>query len=469
MVDPKQEIKEFQEVKYVRELAEYWNAYMYSVINEIYVGVAVGMGLPEKEAYKLAKNNPKELKKGFFDNIFQKFKSIFDYKVPKFRTQKNLHNDGTPMTTDQWSKFNKALSDYWKRHTEKPCEDITLKSYLFGKNTSWFKKNYIDFKFKSIQQINSDYYKNKIPSSIDQAYTDKILKLNEKKIMSESMARVAMHVTEAGNGIEEAIRKVVTKGIEDGKGSTAIASDLFWDVEKAGVKGNTAESMRKNWNRISVTETQSVYEAGILAPFEEEAAESLDDNDKAKYFLYIGGSCKWCRSHQGTLVRLVPASFVRDKDNDSLESMGIHDPNTDIAIWIGKNNVGKYSYKEPAWKVCTPAHPHGVATFEPIDLAMQEYNEVTNRVERKQLFRDKYVPKRKNFELTQEEKESRKPRFVSTDRVSYNDNLYERVSHAEYDKAYAAYLKDPRQAIPVDMDSTSYRKIFEAAEKNSDI
>lgn len=462
MIGKKDEFTEYQDVKYIRELTEYWNAYMYALINEIYVGVAVNLGMSEKAAYHLAENDPRELKKGFFDNIYKKFKSIFPYKVPKFRITKDLYNGGKPMTADQWKRFNKALSEYWTRQTEKPNEDMTVKAFLFGKKTSLFKKDKIDYKFKSLEHVGSG-----IPSTIYDAFKSDISRATEKKAISDAMARVAMHVTEAGNGIEEAIRKSITTGIEKGKAPQKLASDMFWDIQVAS--GSSAQSMRKNWNRIAITEAQSVFEAGILAPHEEEAAASLIGEGKPQYFVFSGGSCKWCRAHQGTVVRLVPASFVKDKDNDSLESMGIKDPYTDIAIWMGKNNVGKYSYKDPAWQVCTPAHPHNVATMQPFDPDTQQYNENTNRIEHKQLYRNKYIPERKDFKFTADEKKERLPHFVSTDRVSYNNHIYERVTHEQYEKKKAEWDKDPRQAIPVDMDSTSYRKIFGEAEKNNDL
>ena len=43
---------EKQKVKYIRELTEYWIEYVNSVIDEIYVGVGMSLGLTEQEAYQ---------------------------------------------------------------------------------------------------------------------------------------------------------------------------------------------------------------------------------------------------------------------------------------------------------------------------------------------------------------------------------------------------------------------------------
>lgn len=223
-------------------------------------------------------------------------------------------------------------------------------------------------------------------------------------------------------------------------------------------------------NRLAVhncTETQAAYEAGILAPYEEDAELSVSEGGKPQYFVFHGGSCKWCAAHQGTLVRLIPAAVAKGAGTDSLSAMGIDDPLTDIAIWQGKNNVGKYSYKSPAWWVCTPAHPHGVATMEPIDPEREVFNKKTGEIEKKQIDRVKHLPKFKDFKFTKEEKENRKPHFIGDNLVSFNDSIYTSVrTQSEYDKQMSAWRKDPQRPIPVIVNSTSYAGIFEAAEKN---
>jgi len=219
-------------------------------------------------------------------------------------------------------------------------EDMTLKSFLFGRKTADFKKQQIDYKFKSLEQIHKEQFGGNMPQTFAEAFDAEAFSASETKALAIAMSNVSMHVTEAGNGLKEAIRANVTKGIADERSSTRIASDMFWDIQvnKDGkqINKSPADRTRKNWNRIAITETQSIYEAGILAPYEEAAEESIESDGKPQYFIFVGGSCKWCRAHQGTLTRLVPASFVKDKSNDSLSSMGIEDQLTDIALWIGK-------------------------------------------------------------------------------------------------------------------------------------
>jgi len=151
--------KEQYDVKYISELREYMDAYFYSLINEIYVGIGINLGMSEREAYALAKTRPGELQKaGFFKSIFDKFKDIFSHKVPKFRYEKKLYGTGEPMTPEQWDVFNKHVDDYWSTHASVVAEDVTIKAHMMGKTTSDFRTRKKPYKNKSLYQVEFDQY-----------------------------------------------------------------------------------------------------------------------------------------------------------------------------------------------------------------------------------------------------------------------------------------------------------------------
>ncbi len=470
-INPLFDNREIHDVKYIRELHEYWNAYMFSVINEIYVGVGIGLGLSEDQAYNLIQKNPYTLTKAtFFKNIFYKFRKIFSYKTTKFRPDKKTFGTGKkPMNENQWRIFYETLDRYWKEHVEPVTEDVVIKGHILGKETTQFRKKKKPYKNQSLYQIDFDQYNGDMPKRIDEAYRKYDFSNSEKKILNQSFSSVAMNVQNINNEIKEAIRTQVVNGISNGKSHSMIASDLYWYVQKDEKLNNkySAESLRRNWNRISQTEMASVYEAGILAPYESQAMESLRDIGKACYFVFSGGTCPWCRAHQGTLVRMIPSSIVIDPSDDSLKSMGIHDPNTDIAVWIGKNNVGFRENKSVhGWRICTPAHPYNVATLKPISIEDEFYNEKTGEVEKRQE-KQKHIPQSIDYSYqSKEEKDYRKPTFIDTDIVRYNNNIYERVRPDEYKKRKAEWDKNNSLPIPVSMDSTRYDKIFGSAERN---
>jgi len=462
------EEKEQYDVKYMSELRIYWNAFSYALINEIYVGVAINLGISEKEAYKLAKSRPGDMQKAsFFKSIFNRFKNIFKHKVPRFRYKKPIWNKEKGMTPKQWEVFNKSVSDYWKKNSGVVSEDIAIKSFLLGKKTTEYREEKKSYKNKSLEQVSSEQYDGDMPDTIVEAYKKYDFKNYEKKIMNRSYNNIAMYVTETDNKIQEAIRQQIQTGIENNKSPVEVASDLYWNVEKneALVNGETAESMRKDWNRISSTEMATVYEEGILAPYEAEAMESLKDPSKAQYFVRTGGTCEWCLSKRGTIVRLVPTSIVTDVKNESLSAMGFEDPNTDIAIWVGKNNVGlKRNKQVDEWMICCPSHPFNVATFQPIDIGSEEYDQKTDDVI--------LAPKKDQFEFkinftekSKEEKKERKPKLISKDKVEMNNNTYVAVEPGEYNKKLEEWRNNPQGSIPINTSSPSYKRIFGAAEK----
>ena len=274
-----------------------------------------------------------------------------------------------------------------------------------------------------------------------------------------------MYVQQTNDEIKDAIRQQVQIGIDNGLSGIEIASNLYWEVEKNENLNNkyTAESLRRNWHRVASTELNTVYENAILVPYEAQAMESLDDSSKAQYFSRTGGTCPWCLSMRGTIMRLVPSEIVEDQKNESLSSMGIKDPNTNIALWIGKSN---YGLKQKDWMACCPGHPNNVATNVPIDLETQFYNRKTDDVEKIQK-KDKYIPQLTDpSNKSAKEKEFRKPTFIGSDLVRYNNNVYERVSPEEYDKKKSEWDKDPSKPIPMATNSTRYDKIFGEAERN---
>lgn len=464
MVDEKDQLHEVKDEQYVEDLILYYQTYMNAVINEIFVGIGVNLGLPEKQAYVIAKTDPKKLEKAFFKDVFEKFKNIFKYKIPKFRIKKNVFNQGKPLSPQQWDVINKSISEYWKQNTGKVTEDMVIKGYVLGRKSSKDRKAKVDNTKKSLETIIKQEEKEsgkKFSDRFDEAYRNYDFKNSEKNAMNKAFSNIAMYVSETEDSIKQAIRKNVTEGINEGKTAIETASDLYWNVQKETGQ-QTAESVRKNWNRISATEMNTIFEAGILAPEEGRAMESLKTG-KGVYFVRVGGTCDWCAPRQGTLVRLVPTSIVADNNDDSLKSMGIEDPFTNIAIWVGKNNVGR---KKQDWLICCPAHPYNRASFSPIDLDTQEYDPKLGRVVDKvpESLR-RYGIKRGEQVKTEAEKEERKPKYIGDNRVKYNNNIYEAVDKSIADAKLEQWRKDPSLPIPVQIGSPQYRRIFESAER----
>lgn len=455
---------DYQKVKYIRELTEYWIEYVSSVIDEIYVGVGMSLGLSENEAYQQIKTNPETLKKaGIFKKLLDRFKRFLPDKIPKFRPKKiNIKE----MTPKHWENFNNALDKYWKNVADSITGDVTTKGFLFGRQTAEFEKRDKPYQNKSLAQIIQDQFKGNMPSSIAQAYRKYDFSNAEKNAYNRQLSNTAMYVTEVNNDIKESIRQVVNQGISEGKSNIEIASDLYWNVEKDETLRNkhTAETMRRNWSRVANTESATIYEAGKLSKYEADAMKSLKDPEKAQYFVRTGGNCHWCQSMRGTISRLVPTSVVVNQKNNSLKDMGIKDPVTDSGIWIGQSNAGIKNQSD--WMPCCPGHPNNVATNEPIDIDKEFYNSKTDDVEKRQV-KQKFVPQLKDYSYqSPEEKEFRKPTFIGDNLVRMNNNVYEAVEDRDFAKKQEEQLRNPMLPIPVNKKSPDYIYIFKEAEKN---
>lgn len=74
-------------------------------------------------------------------------------------------------------------------------------------------------------------------------------------------------------------------------------------------------------------------------------------------------SCEFCSDNWNTVVRL----FASEDDFIQSEYYGggdrvINDPNgVEIAVWAGKNNVGKSASQ---WSICAPVHPRCGCHFQ---------------------------------------------------------------------------------------------------------
>jgi len=85
-------------------------------------------------------------------------------------------------------------------------------------------------------------------------------------------------------------------------------------------------------------------------------------------------TCEFCSDNWNTIVRLFPS----ESDFKKSEFYGggdkvINDPNgVEIAVWAGKNNVGKSASQ---WGICAPVHPNCGCTFEEHTFGFEEPKE----------------------------------------------------------------------------------------------
>jgi hypothetical protein len=227
---------------------------------------------------------------------------------------------------------------------------------------------------------------------------------------------------------------------------------------RGGYNKIVGPSLQLNWNFIAANSLQYIHNNMRFLDYEEDAI-----NCEIYFVFHAGSPCEWCETHTGKIVRLLPRKMI-DNSIDELSHYNIKDPHTETAIWFNKNNIGLSQYR-----LC--AFPHVeedyMCHFEllSIDLKTQEYDKKRGRIERKQLYRTKYVPEKKDYEINKEE---RKPKKIGDGLMKYNNNIYQSVSAADANRKLDEWRKDKSLPIPVQEGSPQYRRIFEAAEKREE-
>ena len=487
--------KEYNELKYLSELADEATYYYATVITNIFDGICDNIGVNPDT---IADKPPTMFIKGYIDGIkdIKKYLKniLFRDKPEKFTIKelKILKKSGK-LTDKELKKLERQINDYINKYGSKIAERMSVKGVLLALATAELEKkkqNPKDYGMKSYEQIEKEYYKGKLPDTIQEAktrgYTDKTIEMAIK----DSNNRIAYYLSNVNDKVKNAVREKVIQAVNEGKTAKELASDLYWmkkeDAQFKKVDPNTAQMLMRDWHRVAITELMYAHAQGKMALYEKQAKESIDNPKLAVYYVFTGGTCDWCMPRHGTIVRHIPKSIVEDENNDSLQSMGIKDKYTDIAVWMGKNNIG---FKKPAWRVCTPAHPYNTAILVRIYPDTQMYDAKSGRVIHK--ISGKYLPKeieKRQKEIEKErdkiQKQMEKDRakgkhenytnyvnvtpesvLIGTDTsghriVSYKNNTYVEVPSSEYNERLREWRNNKHLPIPVEIGSNDHKIIF---------
>ena len=487
--------QEYNALTYLRELIEDATMYYSIVIVNVFHGVSENIGV--KNPDRLAQKPPEAVVKGFldgFNELYRKFRKKIISRTPTKFTIRKLKLLKKDMTDADWKKFEKQLDDYLGKHGDTLSTSISVKSVLLALASAEEEKkrqNPEDYGKKSLEQIEKEYYDGRIPETIEEAKSRGFSDRYTLKSIDESKHSIAQYVRTTNEKIKNAIRDKVEEAIRNGKTPKELASDLYWmkkeDPKFKKIDPKTAQSLIRDWHRIAVTEMMMAHSRGKLSAYEKQAKESIKRPELAIYYCFVGGTCDWCVPHHGTILRHVPKELVTDENSDSLKSMGIRDPYTDIAVWIGKNNVG---FKKPAWRVCTPAHPWNTAQLARIYPDAQAYNRKTGKIEYKTHLegllpedmeeRQRKIEKKRDEMQRQAEmdrthnvhkplkdyvQETPQSVVIGTDTagrkiVSHGGTMYVEVSAEDYKARLAEWRENRHLPVPVAMGTQDHDRIF---------
>lgn len=358
--------------KFLDEFIQASIDYIGHLVMNVAGGVCENMGIKNPDT--IAKNPPldvkdktKELKekrlliKAFLDGLpkrlKEKVKKILKNPIKAFKIfGGKIYDLKKGFWIPDWKKIEKQIDGYFKEHGE-IAEEITVKAFCLSLAAAE-----MEARAGAINR-NMDYetilkkrFNNRIPSNIPELKKDFRITENQEKFLNESYSNAAQYVTKVQDDVRESIRKNVIKAHQEGLTASQLASNLYWQAEdNPDLKNYTVQSILRDWHRVAVTELAFITGNAILSGTDSEAAESMENPEKAIYFIFTGsGRCDWCAPRQGEILRQIPQSIGAGSESELLSDYGINDEFTDKAVWIGKNNIGR---KKADWLIASPSHP----------------------------------------------------------------------------------------------------------------
>lgn len=379
------------DLKYVQEIMNDFTFYISQLILNIFNGVTKNLGISNLD--KIASKPPKKLQKGFLSGMKSIGKKIYGYVGRKIKKSPydpfevkglNLYKKGKPLTNAEWVQFEKQVVDYLNPYLSGLGEEMAVKGFLLAMASNEMEqqgKTIQQYGKKSYEQVENQYFAGVVPDTFMSAEDRYKMDDEYKKNMSVAYNQVGEYISNISDKVSNSVREQILAGHRLDKNPGEIASDLYWaHVDKPELKEFTAEIVMRDWKRVAHTEFAMLHEKGKMAQSESQAQQSIKDPTKAVYKVFSGsGQCDFCDEHQGTIVRQVPANFG-NKGTDSLKTLGIDDPYTDIAIWSGKSNYGR---PQSQWWICAPAHPWCADSFSVINPEIQEYDKELGTVKLK--------------------------------------------------------------------------------------
>lgn len=353
------------DIKALEDLSVEASAYVRAVVLSVFNGIAQNIGIANPD--KLSKA---VLQKGFTSGgltaSVQKLRRLLGRRIVaptapfKVRGRTIYKKDGKPYTQAEWRALEDQIINHMRPFLDTVHEEMVVKAVLLAMASASQEsrsRNRVAADKQSYSQIEHDAFGGFIPDSMRSAKERYRISRDQQRVINQGLTRTAAYVQQIQDDVRESVRRQVNHAQQYKLSAAELASNLYWMADTdPELKGHTVQSIWRDWDRVARTELAMIHEDGRQAVYEHQARESLADTEKAVYFVLHGlGRCKWCSAHLGVVVRQVPSELVQGgSSDDRLETYGIKDPHTSIAVWPGKSN---YGYPQGQWRICAPVHP----------------------------------------------------------------------------------------------------------------
>lgn len=321
------------------ELVQQWGFEFADTLDSIYVTLCVALDLPKVTTFTKAIDNGIKEMRPVSEALWYRGKIVYNPET------------GFPIYREDFEKILRAIEKFLNRRLDKMGKHIVLHSVALGRvlarklltidpaEVRKLKLSEVKHEDKPIEWMAESLERqNRLLGPLHPEERERLSNHYKKISTAVEIAEQSMgdHITQMEDSTLHAVRRSIIDGIKGRKSKTEVAQELF----------NRFGNLNRDWQRIAETETVSVFNNAFLR----ETVATAAIGEKV-YFKRVEMRdqfvCKFCEKIRDQIVLWVESPLLSEK---------IDDPVAKVAIWEGKNNVGRKAkdYRTPAEGV----HPY---------------------------------------------------------------------------------------------------------------
>ncbi len=321
------------------ELVAAWRKDFASVLDTIYFTVCDVLDLPRVTTFsKAIREQDPEQKRPISEAIFYHHRVIFNPET------------GLPIYREDFEKIIHAIERFLNKRLDPSAKKIVLHSVALGRvmarrllalNAAEIRKLKLEevvHEGKPIEWMAESLERqNRAMGPLRPEERDRLSEHYKHISRMVDVAEQSMgdHITQMEEDTVHAVRRSIIDGVKGRSSKTEIAQDLF----------NRFGDLNRDWGRIAETETVESFNNAFL----KETAAMAEPGEKV-YFRRVEMRddyvCSFCEKIRGEVALYVNSPLSDDK---------IEDPVAKVAIWEGKNNIGRKA--KNYWMPAGTVHP----------------------------------------------------------------------------------------------------------------
>ena len=321
------------------ELVGRWNLFMGDALDAVYLTVCRALDLPVIRTFSKAIGTPDPVQgRPAAEAIFYNGKVVFNPET------------GEPIYRDEFEKIIRSIERFMNRRLDPARKKIVLNAVSLGRilarrletspSTEIRKLGLGELQYngKGYEWIEDDLARqDKLfgPARPEERDRMKAHYRGLARFVEAAEQSMGENITRMEDDVRHAVSRAILDGVKGRRGKGEVAQDLF---DRFG-------ALNRDWQRIAETEVVETANnamlretAAMAAPGEKVYFRRVEMRDK-----FV---CKYCERIRGVIALWSDHPLLNDE---------IEDPIATVAIWEGKNNVGRKAAEY--WVPSGTVHP----------------------------------------------------------------------------------------------------------------